>query len=677
MKVLGYELPVVRHPQVDVSIHPHQAAMLDAWHLHDSFLLVTKTGSGKTAATVLPMALNLKTYNDNSALFVYPTNELIRDQERAIREWLEQRLNRKVRVITPENSVGLVDDSDVELVRIDAKILEHFCEAWKLRTRKGKPDKGRALERLLSTAKPKIVLINPDILYLIYGMRYGKSQSAIAALQAFQTVVFDEFHLYQGVELARVLYLIHAAREFGAFKRVVLLSATPHPEVRRWVDKLLNPFEITMETNTTHTISDMRRVAHDIQLSTLRSGRGKEVGIAQQKIGELLAQIKSLRTARKDDKGYVPCVVILNSVVKAIELEQHLLDSGWLPNQIVPIRGMSDRRVRQLTSDQLLVIGTSAIEVGIDFQCDYLVFEAGDAASFMQRFGRLGRHAPGQAFLIGSERECRAIESLPDEISRSQLEERVALTYENADAKAWFVGTELGAFAAFAQAFNVRRQVFQDRDDGPDVQETKEQIFDALKNMMKVYANKMGIVQQLTQAEKLYWRHARGAGCTWVEDYLKIDTFRCGLPNETVHDRSEELRRGPAFARFEVDVGTILEKAANPVTRGEITFVDGFTERHKIRIAQSFRDGSIAPESLQTTTEHDNVMITRDGGLDSASSIMSRRGVGHVFVFVPKDAVSPDWHMKWFYCRDYQNILAFDGDALLLKEMCKRNKSHV
>ena len=52
----------------------------------------------------------------------------------------------------------------------------------------------------------------------------------LALFQAFETIVFDEFHLYNGVELAHALFLIFLAQRMGAFQRVVLLSATPNEE---------------------------------------------------------------------------------------------------------------------------------------------------------------------------------------------------------------------------------------------------------------------------------------------------------------------------------------------------------------------------------------------------------------------------------------------------------------
>lgn len=675
MKITGYSLPTVKHPQVDVPIHPHQAAMIDAWNHYDSFLLVTKTGSGKTAATVLPVALNRTNQDDNRVLFVYPTNELIRDQERSMLEWLRERLKLKVCLISPDSPYTIGDDAEIEILRIDAQILEKFCERWQLRTLKGRPDKGRALERLFNSSKAKIVLINPDILYLIYAMRYGKAQNSIAALQAFQTIVFDEFHLYQGVELAHILYLIHAARELGAFKRVVLLSATPHPDVRTWIDRLLDPHEITMETTTDHAICATRTVAHDIELEMLRATREQAVNVAYAKVMELLSQLRGLRLTHPADAKYVPCVIIVNSVVKAIELEQKLLNAGIAKEHIVPIRGMSARAVRKLHADMLIVIGTSAIEVGIDFQCDYLIFEAGDAAAFMQRFGRLGRHAPGQAFLIASDRECRVLESSPI-LTRSELEEIVARSYPEADAKAWFVNTELGAFAAIAQTFCILNQVDRDRDDGPDADMIKHQINDSLTAIMNRYGDKMGVAKQVKEAQRWYRKSIEGKGWKWIGDYLKLDTFRAGLPNRRVHDYSEERRRGKEFAEYDLDIATILEKASNPQRKGEMIYIDDLTEKHTVKIAQSFHDGLAQPNALLTTEDFPNVMITRDGKLEDASSEMSRRGVSHIFVFVPKDIVKDvlGWRMKWFYCRDYQHVLAFDHDALLLKELFKRQQ---
>ncbi|MGI6604028.1 MAG: DEAD/DEAH box helicase [bacterium] len=53
--------------------------MWDKWNQHSSFLLTAKTGTGKTRAAMLPI---LK--HGEYAVAIYPTNELLRDQVRAV-----------------------------------------------------------------------------------------------------------------------------------------------------------------------------------------------------------------------------------------------------------------------------------------------------------------------------------------------------------------------------------------------------------------------------------------------------------------------------------------------------------------------------------------------------------------------------------------------------------------
>ncbi|MEK9137675.1 MAG: type I-D CRISPR-associated helicase Cas3', partial [Bacteroidota bacterium] len=341
----------------------------------------------------------------------------------------------------------------------------------------------------------------------------------------------------------------------------MLLSATPHPEVRQWVERLLKPYEITMQTlwDSDKKVGQ-RQVAYDVRLTPLPAHRDP-VSVALTRLTELAPCLRQLRagTMRTD---YVPAVVILNSVVQAIELGDQLRAASFSADEIVEIRGMSSRQIRKLRPEQLVVVGTSAIEVGIDFQCDYLLFEASDAASFMQRFGRLGRHQPGEAFLLGTERECRALQAQGENLTRVKLEEAVAQTYPQADARAWFVGTELGAFAALTQAFNIRERLWEDRDRGPGAAETKEQVFEELKEMMVDYGETMQIKPQVAQAQRIFWSCKRGTGQKWVDDYLKIDSFRTSLPNVEIYDLAEARRRASdvSVARYHVDVKSLLAR---------------------------------------------------------------------------------------------------------------------
>ncbi|MCM8781326.1 MAG: DEAD/DEAH box helicase, partial [Candidatus Omnitrophica bacterium] len=73
-RIKSYEIDLVKHEFSKMLLYPHQSIMLDEWHHHDNFILMTKTGTGKTLAAVFPL---LK-YKER-AILVYPTNELISD----------------------------------------------------------------------------------------------------------------------------------------------------------------------------------------------------------------------------------------------------------------------------------------------------------------------------------------------------------------------------------------------------------------------------------------------------------------------------------------------------------------------------------------------------------------------------------------------------------------------
>ncbi len=54
--------------------------------------------------------------------------------------------------------------------------------------------------------------------------------------------------------------------------------------------------------------------------------------------------------------------------------------------------GLSGKGIKEQSLMADLVIGTSTIDVGVDFKINFLIFESSDAGNFIQRLGRLGRH---------------------------------------------------------------------------------------------------------------------------------------------------------------------------------------------------------------------------------------------------------------------------------------------
>lgn len=672
MIIQGYDLPLVSHPLVNLPIYPHQADMLDTWSRHEAFLLTSKTGSGKTAAWVMAYLAHRHLPSEQSVVCVYPTNELIKDQERSIYDLIVKRQGLSCHIWLPEDE-GYTP-VDVELVRIDATTLDRYCQVWK---RDGVKTKGQALLRLLQTDRPKIVLTNPDTLYLLFTLRYSQSADSIGALQGYRTVVFDEFHLYTGVELAHALFMVHMARELNTFKRVVLLSATPHPQVRDYIGRLLSPHAVDASIPMCHPIVGLRTVTHELDFRPQRVPTRTAGGVVRH-VRDLLLELKTELEQRRlrhaGDESFVPAVVILNSVVNAIDLEYILLDAGFDKDEIVPMRGLIARDERRLKPQQLLVIGTSAVEVGVDFRTDYLFFEASDAASFMQRLGRAGRHCRGIVFLLGDAREFNALSSLGEIIDRSSFEQAILDRYPQADARAWFVESQLGAFTVMEQACSILRRIEQDRHGGfADKDRVRAQVF----SIVDRYATIMKISASMGYARGLYKQRSSNS-FKWIADYERLDRFRTSLPSVEVLDCAEQSR-GRASYQYDVDIKTLLQRAHRLRREGRLFVIDGYERYHAVHTNKSFKDMEDCVGHLLSTQDYPNLMVKRrtlEGNLDPVSHLMSREDEPHVFVFVPRDLVEDDldWRIATFSAGDHNPrfVVAFDGDALLLKEIYRR-----
>jgi CRISPR-associated endonuclease/helicase Cas3 len=185
--------PLINYPETRLQLYPHQAAVINEWDKHGTFLLETKTGTGKTIGAVM-FLLKRK----ERAILVYPTNELIRDQVTSI-AGIADLEGLKASVLTPETPKEEFSRADVVLVHIDAAALAE----WDKKKHLG--GKWAARKHLLVADKPvKLILTNPDILFLIFALRYRAEP--LAALQAYRNLIVDEFHLYQGLRYLPMVF---------------------------------------------------------------------------------------------------------------------------------------------------------------------------------------------------------------------------------------------------------------------------------------------------------------------------------------------------------------------------------------------------------------------------------------------------------------------------------------
>ena len=146
----------------------------------DVVINIAMTGDGKSLAAQLPTLI------DNRGLMaMYPTNELIRDQEHQFEQ---------TRIRWSRPNLGVT--------RLDAHRLDQIEAETELR---------RADALVHSWRNHEVVLTNPDIFHYVmeqYYIRTGldaPDRVVGPLLQLFDHLIFDEFHVFQAPQVVAVI----------------------------------------------------------------------------------------------------------------------------------------------------------------------------------------------------------------------------------------------------------------------------------------------------------------------------------------------------------------------------------------------------------------------------------------------------------------------------------------
>ncbi len=333
------------------------------------------TGDGKSLAAYLELL-----QGNCIALGLYPTNALAGDQENRIKDYIDK-------FQTPGSP---------RVTRLSGATLETYAENEGLR-------KGSAIASRAGNSE--VLITNPDIFHYLHRGAYITGKDSPDKLwnridKEFNLFIFDEFHVFAAPQVASVLNTMLLIRVTNRQKKFLFLSATPSESMLKRLEvagfncRLINPiaagkyqFPATPAEIAELESQHWRKVAHAIDLNFVpleSTAKASETWLKENQ-----EDILNMFLNHAGSKG----AIILNSIAavkRLMPLFKTLFAGHGL--QVRENTGLSGQKEKEASLSADLVIGTSTIDVGVDFKINFLIFESSDAGNFVQRLGRLGRH---------------------------------------------------------------------------------------------------------------------------------------------------------------------------------------------------------------------------------------------------------------------------------------------
>lgn len=359
--------------------YAHQQNLHDLFVNDDSFLAVndSPTGGGKTLSWLSPII-----ESGEHTLVIYPTNALIHDQEANIKEELDTQFPTR--------------GENTEVFTITADLLRtKYADAYP-----NADSNGDRLRQLLRDTVQRgsdqvLVLTNPDIFVMmrrhLYGRR-GDSGARIRGLNEFETIVVDEFHRADRKEQNTLLFLLDEMYDLDdyqcALSRIVLLSATPTERLeQRFEDAMSAPY-----TRVTVCRETVEQQAYDEMPTAGWGAVMPPVDLDVRSAPTFGTADELLESDWEDTYEFAAregrTVFILDGIHE-VEQVYRRLDAELDGHTVVRIDGFHRGDLHAKLDDFDVLVSNSAVEVGIDFAVDRLVFSAHNRASFLQRLGRL------------------------------------------------------------------------------------------------------------------------------------------------------------------------------------------------------------------------------------------------------------------------------------------------
>ncbi|MBF2066227.1 MAG: type I-D CRISPR-associated helicase Cas3' [Calothrix sp. C42_A2020_038] len=359
----GYSCPLSSHQAETCAQVMHGDA--------DIILNQSATGDGKSLGANLPGFIN----PDFRIMGLYPTIELVEDQAQQQKYYHE-------------------------LFNMDVSERVDRLFGAELSRRVSQTGSNKFQELLQAIEQKPILLTNPDIFHYIihYQYRdpaYGTDQLPLMLAQWPDLWIFDEFPIFgchqETAALNSLTFIRRTQENQSRPRRFLFTSATPKHAFIEQLHKVGFKVASVKGVYANEPTPGFRPILQSVELEFVEL-KDKQT---QTWLQEMAPTIQSILNVESRGRG----LIVVNSVAKARQVTQQL--QALLPGVLVrEISGRIDRQTRLQIQAELknatqpvLVIGTSAVDVGVDFKIHLLIFESSDSATVVQRLGRLGRHS--------------------------------------------------------------------------------------------------------------------------------------------------------------------------------------------------------------------------------------------------------------------------------------------
>ena len=338
-------------------LYPHQRRAADALAEGDDVVLATGTASGKTLVYNLAFASGVLVDPKGTALYLFPTKALARDQLRQVRA--------------------------LKLPQIRAAVYDGDTPS---------------AERPLIRRNANLVMSNPDMLHASLLPDHARWADFFLRLSL---VVVDEAHVARGVFGSHVAMVLRRLRRlvehYGGSPRFMLASATignPAELAERLVGK---PF--VQITDDTSPRGERLFALWNPPIVDEESGaRRGAVSEAAELVARLArAGVKTIAFARSRRAAELLAEFARREVPGGLKSKIKAYRAGYLPEE--------RRRLEQaLAAGELVAMAaTSALELGIDvgsLDAAVLAGYPGTRASMWQQAGRAGRRGTGALAML-------------------------------------------------------------------------------------------------------------------------------------------------------------------------------------------------------------------------------------------------------------------------------------